>query len=88
MSELEGSTESKYTYGFHSQDPELTFGHTKSYIPMGGMVNAVVFQTNKGMPTESQFWNTILLFAFVAGTMFLSVSAGLRYAIRKAKKCA
>ena len=88
MSELEGSTESKYTYGFYSQDPGLTFGHTKSYIPMGGMVNAVVFQTNKGMPTESQFWNTICMFTFVAGTIFLSVSAGLRYAISKAKKCA
>ena len=63
MSELEGSTESQYTYGFYTQDPDFNFGHANSYIPMGGLLNAVAFFANKGIPTQSQFINTIRFIA-------------------------
>ena len=86
MSELEGSTESKYTYGLYTQDPDFNFGHANSYIPMGGLLNAIVFFTNKGIPTQSQFINTIRFIAIGAGIFILSVVAGMRYAIFMAKK--
>ena len=85
-SEHEGSHESKYTYGFYSQDPEVTFGHTYGEHPWGGLVNSIAILSNKGMPTAVQFSNIVHMLILGAGIVVLSVTATLSYLIRRAKK--
>jgi len=85
-SELKDSCESKYTYGFYSQDPEITFGHTYGKHQWGGLVNTIAIISNKGMPTAVQFSNIVHTLVIGAGIVFLSVTATLSYLIRRAKK--
>ena len=85
-SELKGVTESKYTYGFHSQDPDITFGHTNGEHPWGGLLNTIVYVANKGMPTAVEYSNIVHTLVIGAGIIFLSITATLSYLVRRAKK--